>query len=91
MRRPNHRTRRQGRRLRVLQGLPSRGDPAPLEPRARARLDAGVARIGTASCRLHMTGPGHTLGGVGERRQTVANLRALAARRTGEKLALRDT
>ena len=35
--------------------------------------------IGTASCRLHMTGPGHTLGGVGERRSS--DLREASGRR----------
>ena len=43
MRRPNHRARRQGRRLRVLQELPSRGDRADPHARLGARRDARMA------------------------------------------------
>ena len=43
MRRPNHRARRQGRRLRVLQTLPSRRDRAHADARVGAGRDARVA------------------------------------------------
>ena len=56
---------RQGRRLRVLQGVPSRRDQAAVDPRARDRGDVRVGARDTEGCRPRTTGHARRRAAVG--------------------------
>jgi hypothetical protein len=56
LRRVNQRAQRQGRCVRLLQALPSRGDRAAMDPRAEPRGDARLAKRATALRPPRMTG-----------------------------------